>query len=98
MRRGTKYTIAGVVAIVAGFALIYYFFLRGTQAGDAIKAIVRPRIRGLAQETERTDLEVAKAYTRTGRGLSREAEDMPRGGQRTLSAFARKGGGSAFGD
>jgi len=95
MRRGTKYTIAGVVAIVAGFALIYYFFLRGTQAGDAIKAIVRPRIRGLAQETERTDLEVMKASTRTGRGLSREAEDMPRGG-RTLSAFARKGGGDPF--
>ena len=76
MRRGTKYTIAGVVAIVAGFALIYYFFLRGTQAGDAIKAIVRPRIT-LAPDPERTQTEVSDAFTRVGRGLSREPEDMP---------------------
>jgi len=95
MRRRTKYTIAGVVAIVAGFALIYYFFLRGTEAGKAIKSIVRPTI-DLAPEAERTQTEVSDAYTRVGRGLSREPEDMPRGGQRTLSAFARKGGGSAF--
>jgi len=95
MRRRTKYTIAGVVAIVAGFALIYYFFLKGTDAGKAIKAIVRPQI-SLAPEAERTQTEVSDAFTRVGRGLSREPEDVPMGGQRTLSAFARKGGGTAF--
>ena len=94
MRRRTKYTIAGVVAIVAGFALIYYFFLRGTEAGKAIKSLVRPTI-DLAPEAERTQTEVSDAFTRVGRGLSREPEDVPTG-QRTLSAFARKGGGSAF--
>ena len=82
MRRRTKYTIAGVVAIVAGFALIYYFFLKGTDAGKAIKSIVRPQS-SLAPAAERTQTEVSDAYTRTGRGLSREPEDMPLGMQRT---------------
>ena len=91
MRRRTKYTIAGVIAIVAGFALIYYFFLRGTAAGDAVKSIVRPRI-SLAPEAERTQTEISDAYSRVGRGLSRAKEDVPLGTQRTLSEFARSGG------
>ena len=76
MRRRTKYTIAGVVAIVAGFALIYYFFLKGTDAGKAIKSIVRPQI-DLAPEAERTQTEISDAYSRVGRGLSREPRDQP---------------------
>ena len=92
MRRRTKYTIAGVIAIVAGFALIYYFFLRGTAAGDAVKSIVRPRI-SLAPEAERTQTEVSDAYTRVGRGLSREpVDDRTQGTQRSSSEFARSGG------
>ena len=74
MRRRTKYGIAGVVAIVAGFALIYYFFLKGTKAGESLKGMLHPRI-SLAPEAERSQLEISDSFSRVGRGTSRAAGD-----------------------
>ena len=80
MRRRTKYTIAGVVAIVAGFAVIYYFFLRGTAAGEAVVKILKPDVLfvgkteyQLARTPERTPEEVKGARERVGVSLSRDA-------------------------
>ena len=81
MRRRTKYTIAGVVAIVAGFAVIYYFFLRGTAAGEAVVKILKPDVLfvgkteyQLARTPERTTAEVTGARERVGSAsLSRDA-------------------------
>ena len=80
MRRRTKYTIAGVVAIVAGFAVIYYFFLRGTAAGAAVVKILKPEVLfvgkteyALARTPERTTAEVTAARERIGTSLSRDA-------------------------
>ena len=76
MKRRTKYTIAGAAAIVAVFAAIYWFFLRGTGAGNAIVKVLHPgwatdESRSAAQFPERTSGEILSARERVGGGLSR---------------------------
>ena len=76
MKRRTKYTIAGAAAIVAVFAAVYWFFLRGTAAGNALSQLLHPgwttpESRSAAQFPERSPKELASARARVGGGLSR---------------------------
>ena len=63
--------------IVVVFAAIYWFFLRGTAAGNAVNQLLHPawtteERRSLAPFTERTSAEIRIAKARVGAGLSRE--------------------------
>ena len=91
MRKRTKYTLVGVVAIVAVFAAVYYFFLKGTPAGEAIAKLVRPRLGQAGWEEHTYNPMLGRAPIRVAEGPGQTREDAIRVLSRSRSGSAKAG-------